>query len=150
MLFVIGLVWIEGWFGAPVPASVPNYHDLIKEPSDLGTIHMLLGKKKLLKRLPGGNVKALEALFKEYCHRIELIWKNAYAYNPDDHPVFLSAKRLCQVCIKSVLICMRCFPSLRKAVSTEEGFLNFWSEVPENFKFPVCTEADSTGKVKRT
>ena len=127
-----------------MPASVPNYHELIKEPSDLGTIHMLLERGKLLKKVPKGDLEGLKALFKAYCRRVELIWNNAYTFNPEDHPVYLSATRLSLLCVKCTLLCMSCFPSLRKLIATESGFLQFWEEVPDNFKFPICTTVDST------
>jgi len=71
-------------FNKPVDAAllkIPNYHDVIKFPMDLGTI-----KTKL---------QALQyAGFDDFFNDCRLVFSNATLFNPPTHPVSVSAKAI--------------------------------------------------------
>lgn len=52
---------------------MPDYHSVVKQPMDLSTV---LSKIDLQKYIT----------VREYLHDIDLIWRNALEYNPDDDP----------------------------------------------------------------
>mmetsp|Transcript_25257 Transcript_25257/g.44891 ORF Transcript_25257/g.44891 Transcript_25257/m.44891 type:complete len:1240 (-) Transcript_25257:53-3772(-) len=69
-------------FSEPVPTTVAGYHDVIKEPMDLGTV-----ENRMFTDIKGYDVKAFE-------RDMQLIWANAMKFNPAAHPVHEMAATL--------------------------------------------------------
>ncbi|XP_041931933.1 ATPase family AAA domain-containing protein 2-like isoform X1 [Alosa sapidissima] len=61
-------------FTKPVDKEqVPDYHSVVKQPMDLSTALSKIDQQKY-------------TTVREYLHDIDLIWKNALEYNPEDDP----------------------------------------------------------------
>mmetsp|Transcript_3653 Transcript_3653/g.6916 ORF Transcript_3653/g.6916 Transcript_3653/m.6916 type:complete len:189 (-) Transcript_3653:294-860(-) len=75
----------HGWvFGEPVDAvklQIPDYHEIIKRPMDLGTVK---------ENLDNGTITSPE-MFKD---DVLLTFQNAMTYNPSHHDVHIMAKTL--------------------------------------------------------
>ena len=70
------------WFSAPVsPEEVPDYHDVIAHPMDLGTA---------MERVKHGFYASPNELLAD----IDLIWANAEQYNGPDHTVTKAAMKM--------------------------------------------------------
>jgi len=75
----------SGPFRQPVDTKqYPEYIRFVEKPMDLSTIR---------KKLYCGEYTSKDA----YSAEIGLIWRNAKAFNPPGHPVFLAADRLSQL-----------------------------------------------------
>ncbi|GBG27595.1 Bromodomain-containing factor 1 [Hondaea fermentalgiana] len=74
----------EGWFHAPVDAEamgLTTYHDIIKEPMDLGTIMKNLDARMYMS-------------YQEVVRHVRLTFNNSMTFNPPANGVHQSAKRL--------------------------------------------------------
>ncbi|GFT27441.1 bromodomain-containing protein 2 [Nephila pilipes] len=84
---VFTLMWDVGYawpFYKPVDAKLldlPDYHQVIKHPMDLGTIK---------RKLDNHEYKAPD----EFAGDVRLIFTNCYKYNPPDHEVVAMARKL--------------------------------------------------------
>jgi hypothetical protein len=77
----------EGWFVAPVDASalgLQNYHEIIKNPMDLGTV---------MKKLEAKEYRSQD----EVTEDVRLVFNNAMTFNPANNGVHQVAKRLLSV-----------------------------------------------------
>ncbi|KAK6458746.1 Bromodomain-containing protein [Scheffersomyces xylosifermentans] len=71
-------------FLAPVDAvalNIPNYHEIVKEPMDLGTVQSKLANNQY----ENGD---------EFEHDVRLVFKNCYAFNPEGSEVNMMGHRL--------------------------------------------------------
>jgi hypothetical protein len=74
----------NAWFYKPVTKSIaPDYHNIIMQPMDLGTIFC----KLLLRQYNDAN-------YSDFLKDVSLIWSNSIYYNGKDAPVTLEALRL--------------------------------------------------------
>lgn len=82
---------IELLYGSPVDASVlPDYHEVIKHPKDLGTI-----LSDVETSLDGdGPYKNANEVLKD----VHLVWSNCFLYN--NRPVDAAIRKLCRSSIK--------------------------------------------------
>lgn len=65
----------------PVALGLDDYRDVVKEPSDLGTV---------CSRVQRQGFETLQ----QWVRDIDLIWANALLYNPSDHPVHKDADQM--------------------------------------------------------
>ncbi|GBG26112.1 Bromodomain-containing protein bet-1 [Hondaea fermentalgiana] len=79
------------WFSEPVSKDVPRYHEVVKEPMDLGTL--LKSLESRVKRPSALEAQGPHALFAEVLHGLNLVWENATLFNPAQHPVHEEALR---------------------------------------------------------
>lgn len=78
---------IASFFSRPVDPELDgarDYHEKIKKPMDLGTLH----QKLLENKYPSVD---------KWKDEMNLIWKNAMTYNPDVSPIYAIAKELSEV-----------------------------------------------------
>ena len=74
-------------FYEPVDAEslgLPDYHDIIKQPMDLGTAKTKMDNRQY--RSPGS-----------FAADVRLMFTNCYKYNPPDHDVVAMARKLQEV-----------------------------------------------------
>lgn len=65
----------------PVALNIPTYHNVIKQPMDLGT---------MATKLDGGEYESANAFKSDF----QLMIKNCVKFNPDGHPVHIAGKEL--------------------------------------------------------
>jgi len=83
----------DGWFGEPVPPDEPDYHEIIENPMDLGTLYQMLKDDVC-------DTSSIESLFQDVTGNIFLIWRNAMVFNPKTHEVHKQAHKNAELAVE--------------------------------------------------
>jgi len=128
------------WFTSPVPKSVPNYHQLIKEPMDLGTIKDKIESGELISST---TVEGLQSLIKECLRLLELVWINAQTFNPPKHMIHKLAVQLNQKSARVMANVLFLWQVTREEVK-KNGLKDFWSRIPTSLQDVEIFNKDAT------
>jgi len=98
-----------GFFCAPVdPEEAPDYHEVIPEPMDLGTMQ---------RKLETGKYRRLDEVERD----LDLIWRNCFTYNPTNSIYYREAARMQKWALKRVQWARQRLCGITGAPSPAEG-----------------------------
>ena len=92
----------------PVALGIPTYHQVIKEPMDLRTIH---------RRMEAGNIETPD----EFCRLVRLVFENAMTFNVDPaHSVHQAARTLLVLFNQKFRDVERMLPNIRRTLDVDD------------------------------